>query len=461
MRLTLRGARLVDAATDLAEGDLVLEDGRLLAAGAVGTPPASDEPEGPGQIVDATGLFALPGFIDVHTHGGGGFNLQTTAHEEIAGYGRWAAASGVTAFLVGVVGIPGALPEAQLHAAAAAVAAYHPGAGAEPLGIHLEGPYISEARRGAHQSSWLRWPNPAETERILALADGALRLVTLAPELPGAHEMIRRLVEAGVTVSIGHTDANYEQALEAIALGATHATHCCNAMRPLRHRDPGPLGAIAMSPQVAGEIIADGVHVHPAMVEVLFKLLGVERAVVITDALAGAGNGDDAFEFAGQPAHVAGGAARLADGTLTGSVLTMDQALRNVLALPGVSLPAASAMLSRNPARAAGANARKGLLAPGYDADLVLLDADLRLCATYCAGTLVYVTEGWAERLAAARPTPSPAPAPAPASASAPVSTPAAAPAAAPDPAVGADPSSPAPAPAARPARAPRQRPQR
>lgn len=426
MRLTLRGARLVDAATDLIEGDLTIEDGRLLAAGAVDT-----SPDEPGQIVDATGLIVLPGFIDVHTHGGGGFNLQTTSPDEIAGYARWVPASGVTAFLIGVVGIPDALPEAQLRAAAAVVAAHQPGEGAEPLGIHLEGPYISEARRGAHQPSWLRRPDPDETERVLALADGALRLVTLAPELPGAHAMIRRLVEAGVTVSVGHTDANYEQALEAIALGATHATHCCNAMRPLRHRDPGPLGAIAMSPQVAGEIIADGVHVHPAMEEVLIRLLGVERAVVITDAVAGAGNGDAPFEFAGQPAHVAGGAARLADGTLTGSVLTMDQALRNVLALPGVTLPAASAMLSRNPARAARVAERKGLLAPGYDADLVLLDADLRPCATYCAGTLVYAAEGWTERLTSVQPAAAP-PAVAAVSSDGPAAAPAVTPARAP-----------------------------
>lgn len=410
MRLTLRGARLVDAVADLGMGDITIEDGRILAAGAIGAP--ADEL---GQVADVTGLIALPGFIDIHTHGGGGFNLQTTSPDEIAGYARWVAASGVTAFLIGVVGIPDDLPHEQLRAAAAAVAGWRPGvdAGAEPLGIHLEGPYISETRRGAHQSSWLRQPDPAETERILALADDTLRLVTLAPELPGAHGMIRRLVEAGVTVSIGHTDANYEQALEAIALGVTHATHCCNAMRPLRHRDPGPLGAIALSPQVAGEIIADGVHVHPAMVEVLIKLLGTERTVVITDALAGAGNGDDPFEFAGQPARVVDGAARLADGTLTGSVLTMDQALRNVLALPGISLSAASAMLSRNPARAARAAARKGLLAPGYDADLVLLDAERQPCATYCAGTLVYASEGWAERLSAADPDPISAPAPA------------------------------------------------
>jgi N-acetylglucosamine-6-phosphate deacetylase len=209
------------------------------------------------------------------------------------------------------------------------------------------------------------------------------------------------LVAAGVTVSMGHTDANYEQAVEAIALGVSHATHCCNAMRPLLHRDPGPLGAITLSPHVVGEIIADGVHIHPAMAGVLIEMLGADRTIVITDAQAGAGNGSAPFEFAGQRAHVAGGAARLLDGTLTGSVLTMDQALRNISALPNVSLSAASAMLSRNPARAMRLHQRRGLLEVGYDADLVLLDAQLKLCATFCQGTLAYAADEWAERLTA------------------------------------------------------------
>ncbi len=392
MRLTLRGARLVDADVDVSRGDITLEDGRLLSVGE-----AEEAP--PGRIVDAAGLIVMPGFIDVHTHGGGGHNLHTDAPEEIHAYGRWAPRSGVTAFLVGIVGTPGDLPEPQIRAAAAAIEGWQAGAGAEPLGIHLEGPYISVERRGAHLPSWLRTPDPVETERILSLANGRLRLVTLAPELPGAHDMIIRLVEAGVTVSIGHTDASYEQALEAITLGATHATHCCNAMRPLLHRDPGPLGAIALSPAVAGELIADGVHVHPAMAQVLIKLLGSDRTILITDALAGAGNDNGAFEFAGQSARIIGGAARLSDGTLTGSVLTMDQALRNVVAMPGISLSAASAMLSRNPARAAHASERMGMLAPGYQADLVLLDGDLTLCATFSRGVPAYASPEWATLL--------------------------------------------------------------
>lgn len=401
MRITLRGARVLDAELDLPHGTVTIADGQIVAVGA-----ANAAVDDPGRIVQADGMVITPGFIDVHTHGGGGFSLQTTAPDQILSYARWVARSGVSSFLIGVVGAPGDLPEPQIQASVAAIERWHAegdgSRGAEPLGIHLEGPYISELRRGAHPPAWLRKPNPAETERILALAGAHLRLITVAPELPGAIDLIRRMVAAGVTVSMGHTDATFDQAQEAIRIGVTHVTHCYNAMRQLRHRDPGPLGAVAQAPQVAGEVIADGIHVHPAMVEVLVKLLGSQRTIVITDALAGAGGGDSAFDFGGQAARVEAGAARLADGTLTGSVLTMDQALRNVAALTGLTLAEAVGMLTRNPARAAGAESTKGRLLPGYDADLALLDADLRPCATFCRGQIAYADEQWTARLARA-----------------------------------------------------------
>jgi N-acetylglucosamine-6-phosphate deacetylase len=321
MRFTLRGARLIDATTELSESDITVDGARIQAIGS-----GSDSAD---STIDAADMIVMPGFIDVHTHGGGGFNLHTTDVGEIHAYTRWAPETGVTSFLIGVVGIPSAVPEEQLCAAVKAIDSWE--AGAEPLGIHLEGPYISVKRRGAHLPSWLRIPNEAETELVLGLTKGHLRLITVAPELPGAATMIHRLLEAGVVVSMGHTDATYEQAREAIQLGITHVTHCFNAMRPLQHREPGPLAAVVQASQVRGELISDGVHVHPAMMNVLVKLLGPERTIVITDALAGAGIPDGVFEFAGQHAQVICGAARLSDGTLTGSVLTMDQALRNVL----------------------------------------------------------------------------------------------------------------------------------
>ena len=394
MRFTLHDAHLIDATTDIAHGDITVAGTQIHALSHPG-----DVTGEQGNVIDASDMLVVPGFIDVHTHGGGSYNLHTTDADEIRGYARWAPETGVTSFLIAVVGVPGSMPEEQLRTA---VEALHSRAtGAEPLGIHLEGPYISAAKRGAHPTSWLRMPDQSETEQLLALTDGYLRLITLAPELPGATAMIRRLIDAGITVSMGHTDATYEQAQEAIQLGITHVTHCFNAMRPLLHRAPGPLAAAAKSEEVYGEVIADGVHVHPAAVNALVKLLGPQRTILITDALAAAGVPDVSFDFAGQPATVIHGAARLADGTITGSILTMDQALRNVLQMTEVTLSQAVGMLTLNPARAAQVSHRKGRLQASYDADLLILDSALTLQATLCRGEVAFASSGWKERLAA------------------------------------------------------------
>src|SRR5215831_5111905 len=394
MRFTLRDARLIDATSDITHGSIAIEGTHIQT---VEDAVYIDQQQA--QIIDASGMIVIPGFIDVHTHGGGGYNLQTTDADEIRAYARWAPKTGTTSFLIVVVGVPGSIPETQLKTAIEVLD--EQGNGAEPLGIHLEGPYISVAKRGAHLPSWLRKPEESETEHLLQLTNGHLRLLTLAPELPGASAMIRRLVDAGITVSIGHTNATYEQSLEAIKLGVTHATHCFNAMRPLLHRAPGPLAAIAQSDQVRGELIADGVHVHPAAMHALVKLLGPDRVVVITDALSGAGASESTFDFAGQPAKVIRGAARLTDGTLTGSVLTMDQALRNMLLMTDVTLQQAVGMLTLNPALAAQVSHRKGRLKAGYDADVLILDQSLMLQATFCKGAISFATDEWAERLSA------------------------------------------------------------
>src|SRR5713101_7131809 len=397
MRFTLRDARLIDAATDMARGAISIDGARIAAVESEEGGNAMIRVPPPDTTVDARGMIIMPGFIDVHTHGGGGYNLHTIHADEIRNFARWAPETGVTSFLIAVVGVPGSMPVQQLQTAVDALNGR--GAGAEPLGIHLEGPYINVAKRGAHPPSWLRMPDESETEALLALTNGYLRLITLAPELPGASSMIRRLVDAGITVSMGHTDATYEQAKEAIELGVTHVTHCFNAMRPLLHRAPGPLAALAEAEWVRGELIADGVHVHPGAMNALVKLLGPERTVVITDALAGAGSNGAAFDFAGQPAQVIRGAARLADGTITGSVLTMDQALRNVLQMTEASLQQAVGMLTLNPAHAAQASHCKGRLQAGYDADLLIFDHTLTLQATICRGFVAFATSEWSERL--------------------------------------------------------------
>ncbi|GAB4439315.1 MAG: N-acetylglucosamine-6-phosphate deacetylase [Chloroflexi bacterium OHK40] len=385
MRFVLNNCRLIDA-TGTRPGPLLVDAGRIAAIGGIYEVPA----------LDLGGALVAPGFVDVHTHGGGGYSLHTEHPDEIRAYAAWAPSTGVTAFLAGIVGVPGGLPETQIRAALAA--ATGPAAGAELAGMHLEGPYINVARRGAHAPEWLRVPDPAETERLLELAGSHLRIITVAPELPGAKAMIRRLVAAGVTVSLGHTDATYEQTRAAIPLGLTHATHCFNAMRPLHHREPGPLGAIVEDARVSGELIADGVHVHPAALRLLLRALGPDRVIVVTDALSCAGLRDAVFSFGGQPARVVDGVARLADGTLTGSVLTMDRALRNLVGMLALPLSDALAALSANPARAAGLAHRKGLLRAGYDADLIVLDETLTLQATFCRGILAYAAEAFRRR---------------------------------------------------------------
>ena len=256
---------------------------------------------------------------------------------------------------------------------------------AEILGIHFEGPFISHARRGVHPPEWIAAPSPAMLQRFLAEARGTGLILTLAPELPGAMELIAVARAAGLVVSLGHTDANHEQALAAIAAGARHAAHVFNAMRPFTHRETGVLGAVFTSPDVSAELIADGVHVDSAAIRMLLGLKSADRVILVSDGISATGMPDGKFQLGTFQVTVSKGVCRNAEGKLAGSTLTLDRALRNIVAL-GVPLSSALQMVTSNPARQIGLISRKGVLAAGADADLVFLDANLEVSGVMTRG---------------------------------------------------------------------------
>jgi len=382
MLTALLNARVLTPDEELAGATVVIRDGRIEAVGAGLAPPAG------AQTFDLTGLTLVPGFIDIHVHGGGGFSLITEDPDEIRSYARWVVSHGVTGFLATLVGAP--LPQMKRWLAAAVAAGEGVEGGARPLGVHLEGPFVNPVRRGALPAEGLRPPDVAEFVSLAEAAQGRLKVTTLAPELPGAADLIAAARERGVAVSMGHTDATYEQALEAIEWGVRQATHCFNGMRPFHHRDPGCLGAILSSPMLSAELIADGVHVHPGAMALLLAAKGPQRTILVTDGIAAAGLADGAYSLAGEAIQVRDGVASLPDGTLAGSVVTMDQAVRNIVRLGLAPLAQAVRMASSNPAAALGLGQRLGRVAPGFAADLVALDESLQVAMTFVGGEPAY-----------------------------------------------------------------------
>ena len=346
---------------------------RILACG-------SGSPSGPADA-DFPDSIVVPGFVDMHVHGGGGASY-TEAHG-IAGAAGFHLQHGTTTTLASLVTVG----PAELIAGARALAEQtRQGAIA---GIHLEGPWLSPAHCGAHDRTQMRDPDAAEIDAVLAVGGDAIRMVTLAPELQGSEWAIRRFLDAGVVVAVGHTDATYEQARHAITLGATVGTHLFNAMPALHHREPGPALALLEDPRVTVEIIADGVHLHPAVVRSVIEAVGPGRVALVTDAVAAAGSGDGSFLLGTVPIDVVSGVARVrGTSTIAGSTATMDQLFRTVAGLglnADAGLAAAVQMTSATPALALGLD-QVGSLRPGYDANLVVLDDDLQTKAVMVRG---------------------------------------------------------------------------
>ncbi|MUL48317.1 N-acetylglucosamine-6-phosphate deacetylase [Mycobacterium sp. CBMA293] len=357
-------------------GWLEVEGGRIVACGG-GAPPRTPD-------VDFPDCIAVPGFVDMHVHGGGGFSYGTDDPDDVAGAAAFHRAHGTTTTLASLVT---AAPEVLLAHVQTLADAVRDGVIA---GIHLEGPWLSSARCGAHDVTQLRDPDPAEIDTLLGAADGTIRMVTIAPELPGADAAIERLVDAGIVVAVGHTDASYEETKRALQLGATVGTHVFNGMRPLHHRDPGPALALLEDTRVTVELIADGVHLHPALVHQVAVTAGSDRVALITDAMAAAGMADGTYQLGGLDVEVTGAVARLCGhSTIAGSTATMEALFRTAAtgleSASDSALRHAVAMTATTPARALGFDA-VGALQSGMAADLVLLDQQLQVRAVLVRG---------------------------------------------------------------------------
>ncbi|MGW4224912.1 N-acetylglucosamine-6-phosphate deacetylase [Streptomyces bauhiniae] len=360
--LVLTGGTVV-LPTGEVPGGRVAVDGRRIAERA---------PEG-ADVLDVTGHWVVPGFVDLHNHGGGGAAFSGGAEDALTAV-RTHRAHGTTTLVASTV-----TDDLDVLARQAGLLAELAEQG-DIAGVHFEGPFISPCRKGAHSEALLRDPDPAEVRKLVDAARGHAKMVTLATELPGGLDSVRLLAEQGVIAAVGHTDASYEQTVAAIDAGATVATHLFNAMPPIGHRDPGPITALLEDGRVTVELINDGTHLHPAALQLAFHHAGAERVAFITDAMDAAGSADGRYLLGPLEVEVQGGVARLVEGgSIAGSTLTLDRAFRRAVTVDGLPVTDVVRALSANPARLLGMADRVGSLEPGKDADLVLLDADFAL----------------------------------------------------------------------------------
>lgn len=333
--------------------------------------------------------YLAPGFIDLHIHGAAGADVMDGTEEALNTIARALAAEGVTGFLATTM----TAPKEQMHAALVAISSFSKQTkinGATLLGVHLEGPFIATEKMGAQAANHICVPSIALFDEWQRLSGGQIKVVTLAPELPDALTLIKKLKKEGVIVSAGHTNATYEETTAAIAAGCTQATHLFNAMRGMHQREPGAAGALLLGQGVSVELIADGLHVHPAMLTLALTLKGNQDVLLVTDAMRAKCCGDGQFELGGQQVTVVDGKAMIENGTLAGSTLRMPQAIKNMVTYTGCSLAEAIQMASSNPAARLGLSDSKGKIAVGYDADFVILDADFNVEYTMSNGITVF-----------------------------------------------------------------------
>jgi N-acetylglucosamine-6-phosphate deacetylase len=362
----ITGGRVATSDGALDPGWVLVENGTIRSVGA-GAPPVVSA-----QVTDAAGAWVVPGFVDIHCHGGGGAAFTSTDPGDVRQAVLAHRRHGTTTMLASLVSRP--IPELVEQVAALRELVTD----GLLAGVHLEGPFLSAARCGAHDPAILQAPDAHSVDALLAAGKGAIRMVTIAPELEGAVPAVKRLVDAGVIAAVGHTDALAEDVIPAVDAGASVATHLFNGMRPLHHREPGPIGTLLDDERVTVELICDLVHLHPTIVRLAARHAGVGRTVLITDAISATGAGDGVYDIGGLEVRVNDGVPTLAGGgSLAGSTLTMDVAFRNLVQGCGLGVLEAVAAACTRPAELLGLGTVTGRIAEGFAADLVLLDETL------------------------------------------------------------------------------------
>lgn len=380
--LLIQNARIIHENGVIERGWLEAKAGKIVVLGEGDAPSAAN-------AIDAKGQTLLAGFIDVHVHGSVGSDTMDADLQGLLKMAQFFASKGVTAFTPTTLTSPHAQTLAALNTVKAAM--QQKTGGAAIVGVHLEGPYLNKAKAGAQNPEFVRPCSPEEAQQYFET--GVLRIVSLAPEFPENDWLIAECLNRGVTPSVAHTNATYAQAMAAIDKGISHATHTYNAMTGLHHREPGTLGAVMGDSRVRCELIADNVHVHEGAMRLLWKAKGASHTILITDSMRATGLGNGHYTLGDLAVIVADGKASLADGTLAGSVLAMNEGVRNFMKVTGESLETLWPCFSLNAAKALGLAQSKGSIALGKDCDLVLLDADINVLLTVVEGEVVYRAE--------------------------------------------------------------------
>ncbi len=340
------------------------------------------------STIDARGNFVTPGLIDIHIHGCMGTDSMDATFDALNSISTFLGAHGVTSFLATTV----TNSKENIQHALANISQYHLDLdGARLLGAHIEGPYINIAFKGAQNPDYFR--SPIKSEYSAWLDNENVKLITIAPELAGMDEFIRACVEHKIELAIGHSSASYEQVVHATDLGVRQATHLFNGMQGLHHREPGTVGGILSDERIFAQIITDGIHVHPAIIKLILTCKGIDHTILISDAIRATGLSDGKYDLGGQEVTVTNGVARIANGSLAGSTLTLDVALRNTMKFTGLDLRQVLPMATRVPAKAMHFSQKKGTIRVGYDADLTFFNSDLQVVSTVVGGNLIFNKE--------------------------------------------------------------------